>query len=240
MAFLNTKRDASKVYQHLELKGDSVIAKGPLKLYIPVRYTTRGLGNFSDEIDFLGIFTIVTPDGYSAVSSLNAMVKSEPTLITKLTVDDVEYHELHYTQGAKVIVSTTLRKIDSLLYRIHDELQAKGRMPGYLDYNDQCDLFYTSGYHAGPTVGANIAVQEMIAATIAKNPENYREPYRMYLKDLKQIETNPPVVIGLRAVGFGSDSAVAKLMGQYFDANMTSVLKAPGEKVGRIERLLRT
>lgn len=240
MAFLGTTRDASKVYKHLELKDETVIAKGPVKVYIPERYVTRGLGSFSDEINFLGIFCIVTPDGYSAVSSLATIIRSEPTLVAKRTIDDVEYLELSYAKGSRVVTTTTLRKMDSLLYRIHDEFQAKGRMPGFMDYNDQCNLFYSAGYHAGPTVGANIAIEEMIAATIAKNPKNHREPYRMFLKDMKQLETDPPVVIGLRTVGFGSDSAVAKLMGQYFDANMTSVLKAPGEKVGRIERLLRT
>lgn len=240
MSFLNTTRDVKRVYSSLRKEGDTVIAVKPVQIYIPSRYLTRGLATFESDIDFLGVFCIVSEDKYMAVSLINAMVRSEPTLVSTVTIDDIEYRRLHYAPGAKVIANTKLRKIDSLLYRIYDEFQAKGNVPSFMDYNDQCDLFYTAGRYSGPRVGANVAIQEMIAATIAKDPNNLRQPYRMVVKTMDGTDTQPPKVIGLRTVGFGSDSAVAKLMGQRFDANMTSSLIAPGAKVGRIERMLRT
>lgn len=240
MSFLNTSRDKARVYSSLRVEGTTVIAVKPVQVYIPARYLTRGLATFESDIDFLGIFAIVAEDKYLAVSLVTAMVRSEPTLISTVTIDDVEYKKLHYAPGAKVIASTKLRKIDSLLYRIYSEFQAKGRVPGFFSYNDLCNLYYTAGRYSGPRVGANIAIQEMISATIAKDPNNLRQPYRMVATSMDDTDTIKPVIIGLRTVGFGSDSAVAKLMGQRFDANMTSSLIAPGAKVGRIERMLRT
>lgn len=240
MSFLNAKRDSKAVYASLKRVGDTVTALKPVSIYIPARYLTRGLATFESDIDFLGIFAIVDGSNNMAVSMINGMVRSEPTLISTRVIDDVEYRKLDYAVGAKVIASTKLRKIDSLLYRIYDEFLAKGRVPGFMSYNNLCDMFYTAGKYSGPRVGANIAVQEMIAATISKNPKNLREPYRMVVKTMDDSDALQPAYIGLRTVGFGSDSAVAKLMGQRFDANMTSSLIAPGAKVGRIERLLRT
>lgn len=240
MSFLKTKRNAAAVYQSIKKVGNTVVAVNPVSVYIPARYLTRGLASFDSDIDFLGIFAIVDAKGNMAISNINAMMRSEPTLISTVTIDDVEYRKLDYAKGAKVLASTRLRKLDSLLYRIYDEFQAKGRVPGFMSYNDICNVFYSAGRYSGPRVGANIAIQEMISATISKNPANPREPYRMVATRMDDSDPIKPVYIGLRTVGFGSDSAVAKLMGQRFDANMTSSLIAPGAKVGRIERMLRT
>lgn len=233
-------RDAKRVYAVLQ-KTDSneLICTKPLKIHIPARFPERGLGKIEDEVSFVGICAFIVEDKYYAVSTVNAFMRTEPTLINTVNVDDVDYIEFSYDPGSRVVANLNLVKIDNLLYRINDDLIAKGRVPWYLSYTDLGSLFSTAQYHAGVRLGANPAIIEMIAATICRDPDEVKRYYRQSIESPDDVTTRPPTVIPLRAVSYGATNAIAKLMGPYFDDNVTSTLNSPGERVERVERLLR-
>lgn len=233
-------RDASKVYAVLkETEQEELIATKPIKVYIPARYPEHDLAIFENEITFLGVCAFVVDDKYYGVSVVPAMMRSEPTLVNTVNIDDVDYIEMTYDPGALVIANLKLVKIDNLMYRIYDELVAKGRVPWYLGYEDLGKLFEHSKYHAGVRIGSNPAVFEMIVAAICRNPDDVKQYYRQSVRSREDLALRPPTIIPLRAVSYGATNTIAKLMGSHFNENVTSALVSPGERVERVERLLR-
>lgn len=234
-------RDAARVHKALEETEDgSIVCIKPVKMYIPARFPQRDLATFAEEITLTGICAITLDDKYYMSAMICAPIRTEPSLNSSVIIDDVEYIELHYEPGDRVICSLDLVMIDNLLYRIYDELLAKGRVPWYISYEDLGNLFTTSLKHAGVQIGATPAVLEIIASTIARDPADLRRYYRQVVQTVEEIRDNPPVIIPLRNVSYGATSTIAKLSGSRFDDGMTSAIVNPGETVERTERILRT
>jgi hypothetical protein len=236
-------RDAKAVYAcftEVENGGTTqLVVTKPMKVYIPARFEQHDMAVFENEISFVGICAMCTMDNKYAVSTVTAFMRSEPSLVNSVNIDDVDYVEMTYEPGSLLVANTNLVKIDNLMYRIYDEFFAKGRVPWYLGYQELGKLFEHSSYYAGVTVGSNPAIVEMIAATICRNPLNVKQYYRQSLQSMDELVSNPPTVIPLREVSYGATNATAKLMGPYFDDNVTSTIVSPGERVERVERLLR-
>ncbi len=233
-------RDAKKVYTYIkETEAGELVAIKPMKVLIPARFPEYDLAIFEEEITILGICAFVVEDKYYAVSLVPAMMRTEPSLINNIRIDDVDYIELSYDPGSRIIANLNLVKVDSLLYRIYDEMIAKGRVPWYLGYEDLGRLFEHSNYHAGERVGSSPAIFEMIVAAICRSPEDVKKYYRQTVADRASLRTHPPTVIPLRAVSYGATNTIAKLMGSHFNENVTSALVSPGERVEKVEQLLR-
>jgi hypothetical protein len=234
-------RDKDKVYAALHVTDNNeMVAKKSLKVYIPARFIQSEMAKFESENTFVGICAFVVDDKYYAVSCVTAVMRTEPTAINDVIIDDVEYVEMAYDPGSRVIANVNLVKIDNLIYKIYDEFISKGRVPWYMGYEDLGKLLENSHYYSGVKVGNNPQILEMIAATICRSPSDVKKYYRQGIESKEENVTNPPVVIPLRAVSYGATNAIAKLMGPYFDENVTSTLVSPGQRVERVERLLRT
>jgi len=243
MKSIEFTRDADRVYKAFTATDNNeLVALREMKVMIPARFPQRDLANFEEETSFVGIAAFIVEEGgkkYYGLSCVPAYMRSEPSLVNTVNVDDVDYIEMTYEPGALIVANLNLVKIDNLMYRIYDELIAKGRVPWYMSYADLGQLFANAPYHAGVKVGANPAIMEMIVAAICRNPDDVKQYYRQSMTNLNDIESRPPTVIPLREVSYGATNAIAKLMGPYFDDNVTSTLVSPGERVERVERLLR-
>lgn len=234
-------RDKDRVYAAIKATtANELVAIKSIKVYIPARYKQADMAIFETENTFVGICAMVVDDRYYAVSCVTAFMRTEPTAINDVIIDDNEYIEMTYEPGARIITNLNLVKVDNLLYRIYDEFISKGRVPWFLGYEDLGKLFADSEYYAGPKIGSNPQILEMIAATICRSPADVKMYYRQAIKAKSELETDPPVVIPLRAVSYGATNATAKLMGPYFDDNVTSTLVSPGQRLERVERHLRT
>ncbi|QTH80296.1 hypothetical protein PA10_00096 [Pseudomonas phage pPa_SNUABM_DT01] len=234
-------RDAARVHKAWEKTSEgSMVALKPLKVYIPARFPQRELALFEDEITFVGICAVVLEDKYYMASRICAPIRSEPTLVNNVVIDDVEYIEMQYEPGDRVICSEDLVMIDNLLYRIYDEIIAKGRVPWYVSYRELGGIFATSLKHAGVRVGKTPTVMEIIASAICRDSEDLRRYYRQTVETYEDITANPPTIIPLRNVSYGATNTIAKLTGSRFDEGMTAAIVNPGERVERTERVLRT
>lgn len=234
-------RDAARVHKALDETAErSVVCNRPVKMYIPARFPQRDLAVFEDEIVLVGICAIVLDDVYFMSSMICAPIRTEPTLVNTVVIDDVEYLELQYEPGDRVISSLDLVKIDNLMYRIYDEIIAKGRVPWYLNYDDLGKLFNTSRKHAGVTVGSTPAVMEIISSTICRDPNDLKRYYRQVVETKEEIAQNPPTIIPLRNVSYGATNAIAKITGSRSDEGMTAAMVNPADRVERTELILRT
>lgn len=235
----NLIRDAARVRTHWKITTkDEMVAIKPVKIYIPARYRQSDMAIFENEKSFMGIFAMVVDDTYYGVSLVSSFIRSEPTAINDVIIDDEDYIELYYDPGARIMTNVNVPKVDSFLYRISDEFDAKGKIPWFMSYEDLGKLFENSGYYNGRQIGYNPQVNEMIAATISRDPDDVKKYFRQ--RQMGAADGSKPTVIPLRAVSYGATNAIAKLMGPYFDENVTSTLVSPGQRVENIERLLRT
>ncbi len=234
-------RDAARVRSAWKVTTkDEMVAVYPVKIYIPARYKQSDMAIFENEKSFMGIFAMVVDDSFYGTSLVSSFVRSEPTAINDVVIDDEDYIELYYEPGARIMTNINLPKVDSFLYRISDEFIAKGRVPWFMGYEDLGKLFENSGYYNGRQIGYNPQINEMVAATMCRSPDDIKTYFRQR-RSVESIGSDvKPTVIPLRAVSYGATNVIAKLMGPYFDENVTSALVSPGQRVENIERLLRT
>lgn len=233
-------RDASKVQAYLrELPDGRVVTTKGCKIVIPARFAERGLATIGIETYIVGIYAMTVEDQFYAVSTINAMIRIEPSSTMKIMVEDDEYYEFTFDPGSTVMSSVHLVKTDTLVYRIYDELISKGRVPWYLSYLDMGRLFETAKYHAGANIGQNHEVDELIVSLIARDAKNRHRYYRAAIKSMDELARNPPAFIPLRSVIYGATNTTNKLAGSYFSEGLVSALVSPAERTERIEGLLR-
>lgn len=234
------KRDASKVHACLkELPDGRVVTTKECKIYIPARFAERGLAFIGIETTIVGIYAIVVDDTYYGISMVNAMMRIEPTSTVKVSIDEEEFYEFSFDPGSTVISSTQLVRNDQLVYKIYDEIIAKGHVPWYLGYSELGKLFDTAKYHAGANIGTNHEVTELIVSMIARDVKDRHRYYRTAIKSYEDLVKNPPAFIPLRSVTYAATNTTNKLAGSYFSDGLVSSLVSPADRVERIEDLLR-
>jgi hypothetical protein len=233
-------RDPARVLACLkELPDGRLVTTKGCKIYIPSRFAERGLASISIDTHIVGIYAIVVEDKYYGVSMVNAMIRIDPTSTMKIDIDEEEFYEFEFEPGATVIHSLQLVKTDTLVYKIYDEILAKGRAPWYLGYAELGKLFDTAKKHAGANIGQNHEVTELIVSIIARNAKDRHRYYRTTVKSMDDLQKNPPAIIPLRSVTYAATNTTNKLAGSYFSDGLVSALNHPAEREERIERLLR-
>lgn len=232
-------RDSAKVHAALiQSKTGALVATKALKIYVPSRFLERELLTITNEIRTVAIFAIVVDDKYYGVSTVNASIQLTPSWTNVTEVDGEECYEFGFDKGATVTPNINLVKDDALVYKIYDEVIAKGNIPWFVGYLDLGKLFMTAKSHGGIHLAANNIPLEMMAASISRQSSDRTKYYRHALgegaKDIK------PVFIPFRSVMYGATNTTAKLMGAYFDEGLTSALVNPSTKKEGIEQLLRS
>lgn len=232
-------RDPARVQACLkELPDGRLVAIKNVKIYVPSRFAERGLAQIGIETHIVGIYAIVAEDQYWGVSLVNAMHRIEPTSTVKVVFDDDEYYEFSFAPGATVVSTVQLVRTDTLVYKVYDEIIAKGRVPWYLGYPELGKIFDTAKYHAGANIGQNHEVTELIVSMIARDPANRARYYRQVVRSREDLKKHPPVFIPLRSVTYAATNTTNKLAGSYFKEGLVSALVTPAERVERIEELL--
>lgn len=240
MDITGLKRDPARIHQTLRtLRNGAIITEKDCSLTFPVKYQEQGLAKIAAETYILGIFAIIIEGRYYGVSRAPTMLHMGESEINTVKVDGQDYYEFNYSAGDKVILSNESIKDDQVLYNVYNEFISKGNIPWFFSYEDVGKLFELSGYHAGLQLGANHAIPELVAATIARNPKNPNQYYRHYVESQAQVEKEPPEIIKLNSVTYGATNTTAKLIGGYWDEGVTSALVNPSDRVEPIEEILR-
>ena len=238
MQWSSLKRNGQKIKSALKNQSNGLYCIKPLKMYIPIHYRDLGLVIIGDSITAFAVHALVDEQGNYAVSNALAMFETEPYSIgTVKGSDDVEYYEFSYQPGNRFMVNTELVKNDSTVYHMFNDVVCKGRIPWYLNYEEDLPaLFDTAKEHAGMNLQANHAILEMITAMQARWPDDRKLFYRQKAK----ANSPPPAMIGLKNVVLGATNTTAKLIGSYHNDATVSALVNTSERVEKVEELLRT
>lgn len=232
-------RDPDVLRKAVKEVNNALYAVKPIKIYLPVRFSERGLASIGMETYIVGIFAIVADDTHYAVSMANAMMKIEPTSTANVVIDDTDYFEFYFEPGSVIVPSLDLVKRDTLTYQIYDEIISKGNVPWYLGYLDLGGLFDSAVYHAGANVGRNREVSELIASLISRDEKDRRIYYRQSVKSLEEVTKRPPVYVGMRSVIYAATNTLNKIAGSYMQDGLISALVSPSDREERIEAILR-
>lgn len=233
-------RDAARVHSCLqELPDGRVIAKKGLRIQIPTRFVERNLGEIGADKYIVGIYAMITEDGYYAVSLVNAMHQIDPVLINKVVIDETEYFDFVFTPGSTVFKTLNLVRNRTLVYYIYDELVAKGHVPWYVSYEDMGHIFETAGEYAGTRVGKDHESIELLVSMIARDPVNRARYYRQAVTIPEDQEKIPVAWVPLKSVTFAATNTLNKIAGSYMQDGIVSALVSPATRTEHIESLLR-
>lgn len=224
----------------MELPNDTLVAKRPLTVCIPKRYTEGNLGYIKEDIKTLAIFAIIVGNQY-AVHSAITQVHLNITQIENLVYESEEYILVSYDKG-EVIFKNMHVVIDAeLVYESFNRTISLGFVPWFFDYATYVDLarmFDYSGKYAKLQLGIDISIMDLVVSAVARSKSNPQILYKHGLVDRRKV--GEVEYIGLKNVMFGASNTTAKLMGSYFDDGLDSALAMPSKKVESIERMLRS
>lgn len=231
-------RDADSVLSGLhEMEDNSLVCSKDCRIYVPSRFAERGLASLGADTYIVGICATVMEDKYS-IMMVNAMMRIEPSEINRVMVGEDEYLEFFFAAGSVVISNLNLAKVDTLTYKIYDEIIAKARVPWYLTYSDLAMIFDTAGEHAGANIGNNKEVTELLISIIARNDALRTQYYRQIVAGDEDLKSNPPYYASLKDVTLSATNAVNKLGGGYFRDGTISAINSPTTRVERLEEIL--
>jgi len=234
-------RDAARVRACLkELPDGRLVALQDLKIQCPERFAERGLAQLGADTRVVGHIAYIVEDKFYAISLVNAMIQLTPTETNRIDVEGDTYLEFFFEKGSTITPSLQLVKVDTLTYRVYDEILSKGRVPWYIDYMDLGKIFNTAKYHADANVGTNQEVTELIVSLIARDSKDRTKYYRNTVKSLTDIRAKPPAFITLRSVQYAATNTTNKLAGSYFSDGVVSAMVSPADRTERIEAILRS
>ena len=215
--------------------GSQIIAKESCQVIIPSRYFEVGLGNFSDNVEALGVFALVSGTRY-CVSSALAIMPFTPDTVTKFLYEDVEYTVLNFSKGSVICSNYNLVKADTLLYYIDEWFYKSARIPFYFSPEDTGRLMRDLEYYTGVKVTFNNRPWELAASYISRSSKDIRQFYR-HVGDKKGV---PCIYVPLDSVAFSAISTTSKLTGAYLDEGLLSAALHKSEEISKIEEVLRS
>jgi hypothetical protein len=240
MDIKNLVRDVDKVRACIKsMEDNSLVAKKECRIYTPVRFTECGLASIGAETYIVAIYAMVVDGMFYSTNIANAMIRIEPTSTNKVMIEEEEYYEFIFEAGAVISPSLLLARVDTLTFRIYDEILSKSKVPWYMDYSDLGKIFDTAKQHANANIGENNEVTELIVSTIARDKDNRHKYYRNTVKTEADLLKKEPVFTPLRSVTYAATNTTNRLGGSYFGTGVISALNTPAERTESIEALLR-
>jgi hypothetical protein len=198
-----------------------------------------GLGGLGVNNFVYGYFALILEDGTYSVMNMVGMLNVNPSMVTKVIVQDTEYYELHFEPGQVMIETLDIVKRETMIFYVIKELILMGNVPWYSEYEDVAKIFLTAKEYAGSNVGKSPEVVEFLTSLIARPKGNREILLRQVLKDYDGANKKKIEYIPLRSVFYAIDSTLNRLAGSYFKQGLVSALVKPVDRVEKIERILR-
>lgn len=240
MDFSSLKRDAAKIEAAIKITPDGRhIALKPITCYFPRRWENAKLATLGEPNRVVGLFVIVTEDGYYAPLSHLARLEMVPTSTILVDIDDSDYVGFFFESGATIIETDELLVDDKIPFLVYDEFFAKGNVPPYMTGEDLAKLETSAATAAGLDLSGTNVPLEIMASAMARDSKNIRTYFRHTIKDAQEAQTKKPEFVALSNVLVGPTNTIARVMGSYFDDGLMSALTHPTERVEGIESLLR-
>lgn len=222
------------------LPDNSLVAKRDLVIQIPYRFQHVGLASFGGEDYIVGAAALLADSGEYGVLLVNAYLPTTLNTLRKLTIEGVDYLELSYPAGSRIITNKSLVHDEDIPSKLYHEFIELANVPWYLSLDDMCCLFDSAREYAGSNVGRNRIALELIIAQMTRVKGNEREFYRHVIKSKDDLENKPPVYVSPMNVSLSASDTFSKLAGNRFEDGVTGALLNPTSKINNIDKLMRS
>lgn len=242
-------RDPDFIRKHLKKNKDGTMScSKDCTIVFPAKYKSRKLADLDNRARVIGIFAFIIGDRYG-VFKINAMMDLLPRNVNTVMYQDKEYVELSFDAGQNVVKNVALVQMAVLIYNISDHYLSNGDIPWFFNYGDLGELFDTAIKHGGRDLLVDPAILELIAAMLARQPDDRTKYIRHAIKSAADFETGPiglrkagrpPIAyISLKNVELGTTNTVAKLTGNYYTDALSSALVTKTTRMEGVEEILR-
>lgn len=201
---------------------DQILAKKPVMICIPTKYTTAGLATIGEEVRIIGIFAYIV-DGKYAVSKATSMMKITPDATSSVNYMGADYTIFHFPAGSTIIDNINLVKnkklVDTVMTYFHD----RGYIPWFMDELLHSELYADVKDFNNLNTGAGQSNFDILTALVSRDPKNFDVKFRHSITDENQIY-DQPVILPIRDIAENTTSALSKLNGSELQRSLESAL----------------
>lgn len=217
-----------------------ILAKEQLHVHIPKYYENLNVATFGERVVTMGIFAIIDANGVYTTSLAPSLVVMEPTVVGSINIQDLEYYDLTFEKGDKLIVDTRIAKEAAFIYRSYAMFISAGYIPWFIDDILLSELFINMDYFTEKKYSPYSSIIELTISAMTRSPDNIDETYRHYLNTLKEgTKPKPPAFIALRNFAITANSKLNKFMGSHFEEGLTGALTSATYEPTVLEQVLR-
>lgn len=205
-----------------------------LELRIPLNFKKHGALTIGDVVTTPGVLEMIIDGKYTVGFNLLAFITIEPSDMSQMTYQGVEYLVLKLNNGDKFMTSYRVIQNPHIVYVLWTEWITNGAIAYWVGYDDLLKMFNHVRELTGSGIGVSRSVYEGIIAHIARDRNKLSLQYR--LSDMKK----PMRLVALNSVSQAPTGTIARLNGSYFrDAGLTSALRNEIEQQQPFENILR-
>lgn len=231
-------RDKDYVLSQLvKTPDDALVCKRQCYICVPSHYFEMELGQIAENVTVMGVFPFIIEGRYS-VSKVISRVVLTPQDTQVIKINDEPYHLFSFEPGSVVVKNINLLKEDTNPYYIYRCFIARGKVPWYIDYDDLLTIFEHTPKYNGVHLGADQSIVALLAATVARDPNNLNSMYRSTLGQSNK--ATRPYYVPLTNVQLSADDTISKILGSYMDDGINSALINPSKQISDLEEVLRS
>ena len=220
--------------QYFKKKGKSIIFIGDtLEIFVPDRYTTHGYLDITNSVKTIGIFDMQINGKIDTGYLLAGVIEILPSEISTTNIDGQKFHKLLLNKNDVFIKDDKIVGDEKIQYVVFYEMIFGGHYPQFMKYKDVATLFDNVLKATGGSFNTDHMILEMIAATLFRSKKDPTVEYR--LTDMK----DDPYILPLRSIGYVAKSTTGKILGNYMNEGVDSVLVNTSNTPSEIEDLLR-
>ena len=226
-----TKSDYKRVTKDFPMKKGKIgmVATKPLTMLVPLLFKDKELWSTGKTISTLGNAIIVNDKLEYRLLLIPTMIKTAPSEVGYVEIDNEVYIEMHYEAGDILWYNET-ELLNVYIYSIFDLYIIQGKIPFYMTGEDILDLMNNLKYHTGSDIVDNSLSMEVILSIIELGKGD--KPYRITGGEMD--------MIGMKDMDKAVTNNLAKITGAYMKQGVTSALTNSNKEAAPVEVAVRS
>lgn len=223
-----------KFFKHDTKNKTTIFIGNKLEVFIPTRYDRyEGCLVVENTVSTLGIFSMLINGKIKKLFYLPAIIGMDYTDNELISIDDNEYMKLTLLKGDRFMISSEVICNKSLGFILFYEFIQMGNYPDGITYDNIGSMLEPLTRLSGLSFGADNAVVEALFSQLSRDKDDIGQLYR--LTNMKKKEQ----IVPMRDIAHAARSTTGRLIGNYLDSTMDSVIVNPSTSSSEIENILR-
>jgi len=214
-------------------KGQVIFTGKIMTIDIPDRYGKLGWLNWGEQMEVIGIFTMVINEDISVGYNCQALITTMPSSTERINIDGSAYVRLIYNKNDVFLVSEDIIKQNSIPYNILNEFIFLGNLPAWMNYKNSYELFENTSALTGVNFSADRVYFHVMLSHCWRDRDNVMKMYRNTGMHA------PGIFIPMRSTPYSALTTMARTIGSFDSDGITSAIVSPTEEVSDLENIMR-